>query len=58
MEEEKKKKQTAAVSEKNIYNRKLVENVFEESTRWPLNCNFIYFPSMKNNERPKECLHL
>lgn len=30
MEEE--KKQTAAVSEKNIYSRKLVENVFEEST--------------------------
>lgn len=56
MEEE--KKQTAAVSEKNIYNRKLVENAFEESTHWPLNCNFIYFPSMKNNERPKECLHL
>lgn len=57
MEEEKKTKQLLCVK-KNIYNRKLVENVFEESTRWPLNCNFIYFPSMKNNERPKECLHL
>lgn len=56
--EEEEKKQTAAVSEKNIYNRKLVENVFEESTHWPLNCNFIYFSSMKHNVRPKECLLL
>lgn len=57
--EEEKKKQIAAVSEKNIYNRKLrIKNAFEESTHWPLNCNFIYFPSMKHNVRPKECLLL